>query len=474
MKIHAKMLIPLSLGILLLGAYLVVFWLPLVLDENHRQHRKLVNFQLAALGETLVAPLQLNDINQIHSVLNKSLFRNTRFSEITLTDPYGNVLFSNRALSDEGEGSDERYEHVISYSGEPLGTLSVRARPGEGTGALESSLATQLLGGMLLASLLYLTAIGGMTEFAIRRPVARLTRAARRLEKGEYDTPLPAASGDEVGELTGAFVSMQAALKESFETWKHYENAVDSHCLISIADAEQRIVYTNERYQEISGYASHELTGRNIWELMGLCRQCDKDTGYENCRDIRHRLPWSGETEFINRYGRVYWTKSSIVPVMNDSEQPDKYIHIQTDITAQRLSEEIARKRGDRLAQLIDSGPCMLYRRAGGVGYPVTYISGNVKDILGFDSGEIENDDSFWGRRIHPEDRGAPEIPGDGTVREGHVYVAEYRFRSRDGSYVRLRDQYSVVTDTAGNVVEIAGSLTPQTDAGEHDVSTAS
>lgn len=454
MKIHAKILLPAALVMLLLGAYLVLFWLPSVLDEDQRLHKELMNFRLAALGETLVAPLQLNDVSQIHSVLNRTRFANARLSEISLVDSYGNILFNSRNMPGAGQQRGELYEYVITYSGEDLATLSVRTVADDDLDDETKALLAQLVGGLLVALVIYIVAAAGISEFSIRRPLVRLSGAAYGLENGDYELTLPAHSNDEIGQLYRAFYSMREAMRASRGTWERYRMAMDAHCMVSVMDRDSRIVYANDKYREMSGYTVRELIGKNMWELT---MQPERN---EKAVPAGEHVPWSGETGFINRHGRVYWTRSTIVPV-HDAEDGARLIHVQTDITEERLSEETARKSSERLNRLINSTPCMLYIRDPARGYSITYISDNIGDILGFDSQDLLTDPALWGRQVHPDDRWDPGLYRVEPGSAGDIHVAEYRFHCRDRRTVRLRDQYRAVADSAGSVIEIAGSLTP-------------
>lgn len=454
MKIHAKILLPAALVMLLLGTYLMLFWLPSVLDEDRRLHKELMSFRLAALGETLVAPLQLNDVSQIHSILNRTRFANARLSEISLVDSYGNILFNSRKGTGAGQQAGELYEYVINYSGEDLATLAVRTVADDDLDDEAEALLVQLAGGLLVALIIYVVTAAGISEFSIRRPLVRLAGAAYGLEKGDYGCTLPEHSNDEVGQLYRAFRSMRESLQASRGTWEGLRRAMDTHCMVSVMGPDNRILYANDKYREMSGYTARELIGRNMWELT---MQPERD---EQAVHAGEHLPWSGETGFINRHGRVYWTRSTMVPVHN-AEDGAQLIHVQTDITEERLSEETARKGLERLNRLINTTPCMLYIRNPARGYSMTYISDNTGDLLGFDSQELMEDPALWGRQVHPDDGWNPDLYDVDPGSAGHIHVAEYRFHCRDGRTVRLRDQYRSVTDSAGCVIEIAGSLTP-------------
>ncbi len=78
--------------------------------------------------------------------------------------------------------------------------------------------ATRRMAMLLLAG----TAFAGLCVFFLTRailvPLERLTWAAGEIEKGNLDLAIPITSGDEMGQLAGAFNSMAGGLKELRET----------------------------------------------------------------------------------------------------------------------------------------------------------------------------------------------------------------------------------------------------------------
>jgi adenylate cyclase len=89
--------------------------------------------------------------------------------------------------------------------------------------------------------------------------------------------------------------------------------------------------------------------------------------------------------------------------------------------------------------------------------YAPTFISQNVKDLLGYDRGEYLESPDFWRSRIHPAD--SPRILNDypRLLAEGHLSY-EYRFRKKDGSYCWISDELQLLRDAAGDPIEVVGS----------------
>ena len=120
-----------------------------------------------------------------------------------------------------------------------------------------------------------------------------------------------------------------------------------------------------------------------------------------------------------------------------------------------------------RLEFLLATSPTVIYSDRTLPGYPTTYISESVRDLLGYGP-EVVCQPGWFERNIHPDDmdrmaRSLEEVlSGDET---DHVY----RLRHADGSYRWVRDVTRLVRDADGCPTEIVGSLTDVTATREAD-----
>jgi diguanylate cyclase (GGDEF)-like protein len=109
-------------------------------------------------------------------------------------------------------------------------TNPIRSANGSLTLVLQQSLASarrpylQLRESIVLIGLAILTVASALAALLARsatRPVEDLTRAAERLEAGDYSTPVPAAGTTEMSRLSSAFNAMRAAVAERERIIRH-------------------------------------------------------------------------------------------------------------------------------------------------------------------------------------------------------------------------------------------------------------
>ncbi len=121
------------------------------------------------------------------------------------------------------------------------------------------------------------------------------------------------------------------------------------------------------------------------------------------------------------------------------------------------LSLEKIEKLNIFMERLLHSSPAVLYT----LSYPkldLTFISSNVGEKLGWSPTDFLGDRGLWNRCIHPEDQERAVIDLERLARTG-THSMRLRFRAKDGKYVWMNHELSLVRDGHGNAVEITGAF---------------
>jgi PAS domain S-box-containing protein len=110
-----------------------------------------------------------------------------------------------------------------------------------------------------------------------------------------------------------------------------------------------------------------------------------------------------------------------------------------------------------RLQYLLAVSPAIIYTTKATGDYACTFVSENLRAIMGYTPQEMTTDPKGWPDHLHPDDaqRAFGEMlpligRGGGTV--------EYRFRHRDGHHIWIQDTFKVVCDDAGRPLELVGA----------------
>jgi adenylate cyclase len=163
------------------------------------------------------------------------------------------------------------------------------------------------------------------------------------------------------------------------------------------------------------------------------------------------------EYRFLKKDGTYCWVNDAQQLIRDEKGQPAEVVGSWSDITERKRAEEAAAAARDRVEHLLARSPAVIYSFNATGDYAPTFISQNVKDLLGYDREEYLESPDFWRSRIHPADR--PRILNDypRLLEEGHLSY-EYRFRKKDGSYCWISDELQLLRDAAGDPTEVVGS----------------
>jgi len=123
-----------------------------------------------------------------------------------------------------------------------------------------------------------------------------------------------------------------------------------------------------------------------------------------------------------------------------------------------------------RLQYLLAVSPAIIYTTKASGDYACTFVSENLRAIMGYGPQEMTTDPKGWPDHLHPDD--SPRAFGEmlPMISRGGGTV-EYRFRHRDGHYIWIQDTFKVVYDDAGHPLELVGAwadITERKEAERH------
>jgi PAS domain S-box-containing protein len=108
---------------------------------------------------------------------------------------------------------------------------------------------------------------------------------------------------------------------------------------------------------------------------------------------------------------------------------------------------------------ILNSIPTVIYELAiTAKGFPTQWVSDSVKRILGYEVEEALAPD-WWIDCLHPDDKEAAVKKTSILMTQGRL-VQEYRFRAKDGHYIWMQDEASLLRKADGRPKEIVGFWT--------------
>jgi PAS domain S-box-containing protein len=138
-------------------------------------------------------------------------------------------------------------------------------------------------------------------------------------------------------------------LTKSLKETSDYKYALDECCIIAITDNQGIIKHVNKNFCEISKYSETELIGKN--HRIVNSGYHSKEFMQNLWETIRNGNIWRGEIKNKAKDGSFYWVNTTIVPFLNEQNEPYQYVAIRSDITKRKKAEELKQQLETRLKE---------------------------------------------------------------------------------------------------------------------------
>ncbi len=119
-------------------------------------------------------------------------------------------------------------------------------------------------------------------------------------------------------------------------------------------------------------------------------------------------------------------------------------------------AERSAPLDSSRLSRLLNLTPSVIYATDILKGNACTFVSENVKELMGYRPDQMVIESNFWYGHIHSDDRDQVLSDCETAIRQGSGCL-EYRFKRHDGTYRWIEDRFRVLYDDSGRAVEVVG-----------------
>lgn len=226
------------------------------------------------------------------------------------------------------------------------------------------------------------------------------------------------------------------------------------HDSVVSTDLQGVVTSWNQGAQRLFGYSMEEAVGQNIAFVY------PEDQQPVLLNEVIAPLLEKGlhDTEVImqRKTGEHFYAHLSLSVLHDAGGEVIGMIGYAIDITEQKQVEQRLQESEAYMTQLLTRGPAIIYSCIPEGDFPATFISDNVRDIMGFEPEQFLHDSGFWANNVHPDD--AARVFGDlGQLFEHDSHTHEYRFRRNDGSYMWVHDELRLQRNKDGVPYSIIG-----------------
>jgi adenylate cyclase len=228
------------------------------------------------------------------------------------------------------------------------------------------------------------------------------------------------------------------------------------------------IIYTNKA----SGDFSCTFVSENLTAIMGYSPQemiadpkCwsdhihpeDAPRVFEGMSPLIEKGGGTVEYRFRHRDGHYIWIQDTFKVIKDKAGVPSELVGAWADITERKSIEIELGAIRKRLQYLLAVSPAIIYTTKASGNFACTFVSENLRAIMGFSPEEMTTDPKSWPEHLHPDDA-ARVFEEMHPLIEKRGGTVEYRFRHRDGHYIWIQDSFRVVNDDAGHPIELVGA----------------
>jgi PAS domain S-box-containing protein len=156
--------------------------------------------------------------------------------------------------------------------------------------------------------------------------------------------------------------------------------------LVVVLDHEGRIIQFNHACETVTGFSFAEVEGKPLWDILLLPEDLDSvRTVFNNLRS--GMFPSEHENYWLTRDGGRRLIRWSNTALTGEDGTVQYVLATGIDVTEQRAMEQALRNNEARFRNLVETTSDMVWEVDENAQY--TYVSPQVRDLLGYEPGEL-------------------------------------------------------------------------------------
>ncbi|MDM9586185.1 PAS domain S-box protein [Nostoc sp. GT001] len=232
---------------------------------------------------------------------------------------------------------------------------------------------------------------------------------------------------------------------------------------MNIVDNQLRFVQINQLLAEINGLPQQDHIGKTIHEVLPDIAPVVEPIYQQVLVTGQPILNQELSSASIKQPDIIRHFLASYFPIVSEGDRPSGVGTVLVEISELHAAlrerkhvEQELRLANERLQYLLTSSPVVIYSSKTSEDFSITFISENVKEMVGYEAREFIDNSSFWLYRVHPQDIELISEKFSHLIKQEYISY-EYRWLHADGTYHWFYEKMRLIRDEANSPIEWVG-----------------
>ncbi|MEH1913940.1 PAS domain S-box protein [Nostoc sp.] len=232
---------------------------------------------------------------------------------------------------------------------------------------------------------------------------------------------------------------------------------------MNIVDNQLRFVQINQLLAEINGLPQQDHIGKTIHEVLPHIAPLVEPIYQKVLLTGQPILNQELSSTSIKQPDIIRHFLASYFPIVGEGDRPSGVGTVLVEISELHAAlrerkhvEQELRLANERLQYLLTSSPVVIYSSKISEDFSITFISENVKEMVGYEAREFIDNSSFWLYHVHPQDIELISEKFSHLIKQEYISY-EYRWLHADGTYHWFYEEMRLIRDEANSPIEWVG-----------------